>query len=397
MKNYKSIVLIALLAIFLGHLAFRIFSYYNEYSTKYDAVYWKSRYEKSQWNAQVGCGDFDPHINPKTCVWDDAWFQSKGKYNLDKKQESIGDDGLYAYAGWEYIHGKDPTLLNAEMPPLGKYLIGYSILLFGNQNIFAFLSGAIVLAGLFLLGKLILKDSLLAFIPVVLFSLEPLFYTQLRAPYLDLLYLSFLIFTFYFFLKNKFYLSSFFLGLMMATKASLATFGLVAISILIYLVIKKDKNSFIKWLVSLPLSMVVFLFSYSRYFLLGHNLIDFLKVQKWVISFYSSGAKGVFGSVFQMFLLGQWPTWFGKTVRVSEWSIIWPILFFLTLAFSIIQIRKRKLEISSLLIIWIAVYFVFLLTLPVFPRYFLVIVPFLYIVFVDFLKESRVKRLLKKI
>src|SRR5438552_1706497 len=111
MKNKIFLIIIIL---FVLHLLFRLFSYKDDYLTKYDANYWKERYLHSQW------------VVPNS-------------------KESIGDDGLYAYAGWEYIHGRDPTTLNAEMPPFGKYVIGLCEVIFNNQNIFALLSGALVL------------------------------------------------------------------------------------------------------------------------------------------------------------------------------------------------------------------------------------------------------------
>src|SRR6266403_1395413 len=143
----KKLFLVLLILFFL-HLSFRIFQYRGEYLSHYDASYWKDRYLHSQW------------VVPNS-------------------KQSIGDDGLYSYVGYEYITGRDPTTLNAELPPLGKYLIGLSILIFGNQNIFALLSGVMVLCSFYLLNKIIFKDRLLSLVPVFLFSLDPLFYTQL--------------------------------------------------------------------------------------------------------------------------------------------------------------------------------------------------------------------------
>lgn len=371
---------IFLIIVFIINLGFRLFSYRNEFFSKYDANYWKRRYETSQWNAQVGCAEYNAHINPKTCVWDDAWYQSKGRFlKIEKKPESIGDDGLYAYAGWEYIHGKDPTLLNAEMPPLGKYLIGVSILVFNNQNIFSLISGILCLGSLYLLSKKVLKKTFITFFPVFFFSFEPLFYAQLRAPYLDLLYVSFLFFVLYFLIREKYILSCIFLGLMMSTKASLVSFVSVNISVIFYFLINRKYTNLKKFLIAAPISIIIFCLSYIQYFLRGHSLIDFLKVQKWVLAFYMSGAKGAFGSVFVMLITGIWRTWFGQTTRIAEWLPTWPIIFLLTIFLVYTTIKKKLFDQSILLFIWIGIYMIFLLTVPVFPRYFLAIIPFLYI------------------
>ncbi len=148
----KRNLLIILLLIFIFQLLFRVYQYKDNYLSKFDPDYWRERYLRSQW------------VVPDS-------------------RESIGDDGLYAHAGWEYTHGRDPSLLNAEIPPFGKYLIGISEIIFYNQNIFALLCGILVLASLFILNKIIFRDNILALIPVMLISAEPLFYNQLKAPY----------------------------------------------------------------------------------------------------------------------------------------------------------------------------------------------------------------------
>src|SRR3989344_7148489 len=68
----------------------------NAFIEKYDTAYWKDRYEHSQWQ-------------------------------LPLSERIIGDDGLYAYAGYKLVHGLDPTIISAEVPPVGKYIFGFSI------------------------------------------------------------------------------------------------------------------------------------------------------------------------------------------------------------------------------------------------------------------------------
>ncbi len=173
----KNKVFIVLVIIFLSHLFFRIYSLKENYTTPFSEEYWSRRFEMSQWSTTPGCKDQDPHVNPYTCKWDDTW-EAKNKF-VDQtliKKNDIGDDGLYTYVGWNYIKGGDTTLLNAETPPLGKYIIGAAIVLFKNQNIFGLLTGLLALGALFLLNLSITKDKLSAFVPVALFSFEPLFF-----------------------------------------------------------------------------------------------------------------------------------------------------------------------------------------------------------------------------
>ena len=280
--------------------------------------------------------------------------------------------------GYEYITGRDPTTLNAELPPLGKYLIGLSIILFGNQNIFAFLSGIFVLISFFFLNKIIFRDTTIAFLPVFLLSFDPLFYTQLRPPFLDLLYLGFLLLTFIFFLQKRFFVAAIFLGCMMATKSSVSTFVLVSLTMFLYLLYMNHAEQIKKYVISLSFSFGIFLLTYCVYFFKGHNLIEFLGVQKWILSFYGSGAKGDPSTPFQMLLLGNWPTWWEGTVKVTEWSLLWPIGLIASSYYLYQVVPKRKRYPSILLGIWCVLYLVFLVFIPVWPRYLLLLLPFMY-------------------
>ncbi len=353
----KHKLFIILLIIFLLQFLFRVYQYKDNYLTKFDAQYWKQRYLHSQW------------VVPNS-------------------RESIGDDGLYTYAGWEYIQGLDPSLLNAETPPFGKYLIGLSEIIFANQNTFALLNGLLVLVALFILSKIIFRDTLLALIPVMLFSSDPLFFSQLRAPFLDTLYMGLLIFIFIFVQKEKFLMANIFLGLMAATKSSASIFLLVPAVIIAYLFYMKDYRQIKKFILFLPVSILVFLLTYARYFLLGHNLREFLGLQKWIVTFYETGAKGTPGAVWQIFLSGKWPTWWGTVEQVSEWSLLWPLSLIAVLYYLYKVFPKRRLYKSTLLGFWIIAYLIFLTFVPVWPRYLLLVLPFMYILAVWVLSKT---------
>jgi hypothetical protein len=364
----RKTVFVLLFIIFIAHLLFRIFSYRDEYMKTYDAKYWEQRYLQSQW------------VVPNSTNY-------------------IGDDGLYAYSGWEYIQGRDPSTLNAELPPLGKYFIGLSIVLFHNQNIFGIFSGLAVLSLLYWLNILLFKDKLVAFVPVVLFSLEPLFYTQLRAPFLDLLHLTFLLLFFIGLIKKHYWAAMLALGLMASVKASSATFALGWAVSGVYILLQANKKEMKQFIVGIPLSFVAFLFVYFRYFMLGHSLLEFPGLQKWIITFYAIGAKGNPMTVWEMLLSGTWRTWWGANLHVEEWSVLWPVL----LTFFIISLwvltKNFKFQISNfksmhklfslklksftevgflLLVLWLSAYLIFLMVVPVWPRYLLLVLPFMY-------------------
>lgn len=355
-NHVKNRLFIVLLVLFIAHLFFRIFSHRDEYLTRYDPKFWEDKYMRSQW------------VVPNS-------------------KEPIGDDGLFAYEGWEYIHGRNPAELNAEVPPLGKYLIGLTTLTFGNQNIFALLSGIFALAVFYFLNLALMKDRFFAFLPVFLFSLEPLFYTQLRATYLDLLYLGFLFMIFLFALKKRYILSAVFLGLMAATKSSLTTFVVVGGTVYLYFLfqdifagkVRKLRDvQMKKYLFYLPVSFLAFLLTYLMYFAKGNNLMQFLGVQKWIFNFYNDGAKGELLTPWKLLTTGQWQTWFAGMQRVQEWHIGWAILLLLSIISIIVMIKKRQSDEFVLLGMWLVIYLLFLSVIPVWPRYLLLLLPFMY-------------------
>ncbi len=344
MKNKLFIVLIVLV---VAHFLFRVFEYRTEYTTPFNAKYWEQKYNNSQW-AKVD------------------------------SEEPIGDDGLYTHAAWEYMQGRDPTTLNAELPPFGKYLIGLSELLFKNQNIFALLSGIFVLVSFYLVNTLLFKNKLFALIPVFIFSLEPLFYTQLRAPFLDLLYLGLLLMTFYFFLKKKFIGSAIFLGLMAATKSTASTLPLVIGTSGLYLLFTKQFIPLRKYLITLPIAGIVFVLTYFQFFLHGKSVMEFLSVQKWIIDFYAGGAKGTLTAPWEILFTGKYANWWGQVSIVSEWHIGWLLSVLLALLASFFILRKYRKSAWVLVSIWMLLYTLFLSFVPVWSRYFLLLLPFTY-------------------
>src|SRR5258708_6203663 len=108
-KKLSKLFFAVLLIVLVLHFVFRIFQYRAEFFSKYDPAYWQYRYGNSQWVIPVDCHSLVHKPNTdgyKWCVKNHA---------MNKKQIVIGDDGLYAYEGWKYIQGMDPTILNAEV------------------------------------------------------------------------------------------------------------------------------------------------------------------------------------------------------------------------------------------------------------------------------------------
>jgi len=346
--------------------SFEIFSHKEVYLTRWDPEYWRQRYEKSQW--------------------------AKGW----EAEEKMGDAELYAYAGWRQVKGEDPTKINSEVPPFGKYLIGLSILFFGNPYIQAPIFGLLFLLTIFLWGKRILKNEILALIPVFLLVLDPLFKENLSTSMLDLPFSLFIMLAFLFLAKGRknhwFYLPTvIFLGAVASTKLYLVGFALVAIffGYLLFLWLIFHYKDVFWFLIFLPIFVIFYFGNYIVYFLSGHNILDFKYLHFWVRHFARVQVENYpKGEIFRILLFGKWRTWWngGEIIRVTSWRPWW-FLSFLAIFPSIFQgLFKRKLDLLVLCIWPVSLLVMFSLGAP-YPRYLLPVLPPLYILLCYNLKE----------
>jgi len=342
-----------------------IFSHKEVYLSRWDPEYWRERYEKSQWMKGWGA------------------------------EEGMGDAELYAYAGWRQIQGEDPTKINPEMPPLGKYLIGVSILAFGNPYVQAPIFGLLYLLIIFLWGERVLKKATLALIPVFLVFADSLFRENLTTSMLDLPFSFFIALSFWFLAKGRknhwFYLPAvIFLGAVAATKVYLVGFALVVVffGYLLFLwLIFRYKDVF--WfLFFLPMFLVFYFRHFAR-----------VRVENYPK-----------GEIFRILLFGKWRTWWngGEIIKLTSWRPWW-FLGFLAIFPSCLTALARLLRRSNLLTkkikkfhlgefvinldililcLWpLSLLFMFSVGIP-YPRYLLPVLPPLYILLCYNLKEA---------
>src|SRR3989338_7116982 len=119
----------------------------------------------------------------------------------DRSVGGIGDDGLYAFAGYYYFFQQgDISSVNFEHPPLGKYLIGLSIYLFQNENVINLVYFVLLLVTVYKLSGLLISDKYLSLLPPILISWDPLFLDHTIRSQLDLPFSLFFVTAVYFFL-----------------------------------------------------------------------------------------------------------------------------------------------------------------------------------------------------
>lgn len=318
------------------------------------------------------------------------------QYVKKKNPGIIPDQALESFAAGAFLKGINPILVIHDQPPLGRYILSFSILIFDNANtimvLLFFLSGF----GVFLVARSVLNSSLFSLIPFGIFINEPLFLNKFyNSPLLEPIQLPFIIFTLYFFIlgvikKNYikwFIFSSIMLGFVVSIRF-FALGGVLIFSFFAYFLIrKKIDRKFFVFLLSLPIIIIVLLLSYIRTVQLGSSILNIFGIQRYIFEYHKTQLSLPF-SFWDLLIFNRWHTWWGTREITFDphWIIIWPISAFLTftnIAFAVF----KKISISEqekIIIIWIMSYSFFLSLGESSTRYFPPLLAFLYIVATSF-------------
>jgi len=362
-KNLKRFILFLLLGITFFNIGSTLWTLKDKY---FSANYWQRfpSLEKTYLNSQ--------YVNKHPVGW-------------------VPDEAIEAYAGGAFIKGINPVYVLPDTPPLGKYLIGLSAVIFNNENTIILICSILSLALLYYLGYQIFNSELLALISPFLLSFEPFFKNQLvYAPLLDIIQLVFLLSAFIFFnkaLASKkswlfILLANIFVGFFISTKFFItgltieAAFGIV-------LLIRRDWRRLLELILTFPISVIILLLSYIRVFAFGYHFNKFLGIQKWVFLYHRSQLVLPF-SIWPLILFNKWYVWYGKKSVISDpqWLLTWPAVTLLTIATAGLGVF-RKIKINEnlwVLISWALFYFAFFSFGQITSRYFVILIPVLYII-----------------
>jgi len=390
-KNNK---VVSVLCIVIGILYFFYILTLNSKMlfSKYDPIQAEIKYSQSQWqqsqNVAVDKILDEWAIKNNYTGWsnyeDETANKLKAQSNKQKiikasQDKGVSDSFLYSYVGYKYINGINPSLLNPEHPPLAKYLIGLSIIIFSNEHIVGIGIAFIVLLLVAIISYQIYNSIFLASIMFLITALFPLFTDQIvNGPQLELYQLFFFLLVVHLLLmwtkKKKIIYVLFagvFFGLLLSTKTLLPFFLLFGTWLIIGL--------WKQWKVLLIIFFVgalTFCMTYFSFFAQGGTLRTFLGLQKYIVTFYGHSNIPLFefvGNYLRLIFTGSWKFW--DTARsvtaYSEWNILWPIIFLIGMYK--LKIQWSKYKYSHLLIWFIILYNLFVFIVPVFPRYLLLL------------------------
>lgn len=313
---------------------------------------------------------------PKTFVFDEVYYIFTAQQYLKGNAE--------AWEWWSKApEGKAYGWVN---PPLPQEIMAASMQLFQTQESWAsrlpgVLLGTLSVYLVFLLGKLLFKNDQIGLLSALIFSLDGLNFVQSRIAMLDIYLVNFSLFSLVFFLKKKFLLSAIFLGLAVASKWT----GLYLLPLLTILLIKDGLwRKTVIYLVAIP---IVYLLTYTPFFLTGHTANQFMGLlkQEW---WYHANLKAAhdYSSPWWSWPLNLYPVWYHVEYQGEKIANIFasgnPMVFWggvVAIIFTVGEFFKKK---SSYLLIILLGYFVFLLPWAFSPRilflyYYAPSVPFL--------------------
>lgn len=317
---------------------------------------------------------------------------------VKKINPGIMPDGTFeAFVGGAFIRGVNPILIVHEHPPLGRYIIGLSIILFDNPSTIILPSLLLSIFGIFLIARLSLRSSVLSIIPVAVFANELLFLSKFQfTPLIESVQLPFIIFSLYFFIKGVieknysryFILSSIMLGFVISIRFFILGAALAFSMCLYFILRRKIDKKVIIFLLSLPLSLVVLIASYTKTIQEGYSIIQVFGIQKYIFFYHKSKLISFF-SFWDLIMFNRWHTWWGdrRILNDYQWIMFWPISMILNGIYLILAMigKIKPNEPEKIIFLWIISYCALLSVGNSTTRYFLPLVPFLYILAVSFL------------
>lgn len=329
-------------------------------------------------------------------------FDPKARFNLyERSQWSIpesprrmGDAELYQVSGYDLLRGGSPFAINPEVPPLAKYFYGASIHLTGNPywaSIAFFFGCALVF---WIVTGLVWIEKTPRYIALGIFLSTPHLLVQMTQTMLDTPQLMGLLFHIFAAIKTvrssrpQAYLwacaSGLGFGVFLSTKI-----GVFAPAVFLSLLsLIPFTSSIALYIIIGGVASFVYFFSYLPVLLSGLSPLDWLRNQKWMLTFYASSKLPRLPWVFPGYVLTGFFTQHAeeKLRWITDWTPLWSLSFtFLATHFRALQ--KQNPVWRYLFTLTLSLSLMLLIT-PFFPRYIILISPFLILFFSQFLWKS---------
>lgn len=309
---------------------------------------------------------------------------SQSQYVLgDASPRKIADNIVYEYAGYAYILGQDPTTINFEHPPLGKYILGLSYWLTGNVfalNLLAYFGSLVLFWNLCRYALELTVHRLLA---LTFLGLQPIIFGYTNLGMLDLwqLLVTLGLFSWIFRRPHKIWEDIFagiLLGCLASIKYPIPLIPFIATLLLIwYLFLRRPRGVILLGLTGI----LMYLSTYAVYFFSGKSILDFIRFE-WYRYRWWTGERTIpkFLIVSTLFT-GRFRGWWGDNVfgESPNWTPLMPITF-LGSFFSLRWLRQSP-EMVFLFFYSLGLLALYAIGSAAFERYLIQLVPFWLILF----------------
>ena len=212
-------------------------------------------------------------------------------YNIAAPNEFYFDEIYHSFTATEIAKGNPDAWVwwgdtpkdraySWDHPPIPKLAMAAGIALFGENpfgwRIPGVLFGVATIVFIYLIGVHLFKTKTAALLAAALFALDGLPLTLSRIGTNDTVVLFFALGTIYFFLRNRHWESAIFFGLAAGSKWSAIWIPPVLLALMI--IYKKRPGRWVGWFIIIP--PIIYLLSYSGFFMAGHTTENFIELQK---------------------------------------------------------------------------------------------------------------------
>lgn len=275
----------------------------------------------------------------------------------------IDDSAIYTYAAIAYLKGEDPATINFEHPPLGKYFFGIAYAIFQRVHVANIVFFAGILLVFYALCRVCKFPEWFSISAIIYLGLFSSIANHLRTALLDLqvLFFSLLFFLLLFSLKEnwKKYL---YIGLCLGCLTAIKYF--FPVLLLYYAILfgwAVSQKQLRKSIAAFVVIAVVYLSTYTMYFLHSHTLVDLVRFEWFRYNWWTNGRTTFSFSLFETLFTGSFPVWWSgaasERLSDSDWNVSWPILFTLsTIAMPFIKLNKRAVVLISFNLGLLAIY-----------------------------------------
>ncbi len=337
----------------------------------------------------------DPHLIGRYYLSQDI------THEVDGKRLFLSDDEIHIAAGYLYSMGADPTEYNFQHPPLIKYMFGFMTRLTDNPYLVQVVLSLLLLLLTYFLGFTVSRSWKGALLASALLAIDPLFISFSTLALLDLgqsvLVISYLIVSVIY--TRKYWLQGIILGLLLTSKFWAGSLFFIAL-INCYLLIKRrfDTRHFTYQICT---AFFVFCLVYARSFIAHRGLFNIVFFELKTLKYwFHHSVSSVYGASLILFTTGYLKSWWGakEVLRAQYWSLVWPIGLCITAVVACKRILREKLRLSPATLIYIipVTYLGYLSIQAAYERYFIILLPYLYIGLASILIPPIMKKLRRR-